>query len=500
MCGIFVSIGNEISIDKCNELSQKIKHRGPESTQVIIRDDFIIDGIKQRVYMCFHRLSIFDQSSSGMQPFNHDGAYLLINGDIYNSTELTQKYDIELSSYSDCEIVLQLYIKFNRDLKKVIELLDGVFSIVLVDFKINTFFVSRDTHGVRSLYHSNNLFSSELKSCPNGQQFQPGTLQRNKAVFKLSELNCFNSIARGNNAYGVSSNFCHKKLLENSIAKRVHGDRKIACLLSGGLDSSIVAFLLSQKIKDLHTFSIGFENSPDILAARKMSNFIKSNHHEVVVTPKQLLDFIPTVVEKIESYDVTTVRASTPMYFLCKYISTHHPEFKILFSGEGSDECNGSYKYFDNAPCSPEFNKECNRLIKDIHFFDGLRADKCISGNGLESRIPFLDKEYVNSVLCDESKYEKHKIIEKYKLRNAFNNYIPDDILNRKKEAFSDGISKTEKSWFDYISDYVNENGLISEKEWYKSIYDLHYSNDTIPYYWLPKWCGDLSNPSARTI
>jgi asparagine synthase (glutamine-hydrolysing) len=244
------------------------------------------------------------------------------------------------------------------------------------------------------------------------------------------------------------------------VAKRVKNtDRPIACLLSGGLDSSLITALVRKHygMNELHTWSIGLKGSDDLKHARIVADHLKTIHHEICLTEQQLLDAIETVIFDIESYDTTTVRASVPNWLICKYIK-EQTESKVIFNGDGSDELTGGYMYFYNCPDIIEFDKECKRLLEDIYYFDVLRSDRSISTNGLEPRTPFLDRAFVDFYLSISSKirWEYNNKQEKYLFRKAFDkNYLPYEILWRKKEAFSDGVSKKSRSWFEIIAEKV---------------------------------------------
>jgi asparagine synthase (glutamine-hydrolysing) len=301
-------------------------------------------------------------------------------------------------------------------------------------------------------------------------------------------------------------------------------DREVGCLLSGGFDSSIItALVVNENInKKIKTFSIGLENSEDLKYAKSVSDFLGTDHHEVILTEKEMIDAIPDVVKNIETFDITTIRASVPMYLLSDYIKKH-TDVKVLFSGEGSDEASGSYLYFHNAPNVNEFKKETDRLMRDLSYFDVLRCDKSIASHGLEVRVPFLDKNFLDFYMTIDpafkipSKYG----IEKYLLRSSFDGigFLPNDVLWRVKEGMSDGVSSKNRSWFEIIQDFtegVYTNSEFKEKKnkyvhlppqfkealYYREIYDKNYTGreKLTPYYWLPRWSGNIAEPSARIL
>jgi asparagine synthase (glutamine-hydrolysing) len=342
------------------------------------------------------------------------------------------------------------------------------------------------------------------------------------------------------NIYNGAS-YCIAYCLKNAVNKRcLTTERPIACLLSGGLDSSLIAALVSDYYrvnnvnKPLETYSIGLQNSEDLKYANIVAEWIGSKHTEIIVTEKEMFEAIPEVIQAIESYDTTTVRASLGNYLLGKYISTHS-EAKVIFNGDGSDELLGGYLYMQKCPDDIEFDKESRRLLKDIHLFDVLRSDKCISSHGLEPRTPFLDRNFVNYVLSIPPYYRNHKnfnTMEKNILREGFkineNTYfdkflsfkdtrekqiLPDSVLFRKKEAFSDGVSSHGRSLYqilqEYIALYLNIEEhtnkytpcLETEKYYYKKIFQTYYPNCShiLPYLWMPKYTN-AEDPSARTL
>jgi asparagine synthase (glutamine-hydrolysing) len=315
------------------------------------------------------------------------------------------------------------------------------------------------------------------------------------------------------------------KYLNSAVIKRcTTTERPIACLLSGGLDSSLIAALVAnyfgQKDQTIETYSIGLENSEDIKYARIVANYIGTRHTEIIVTENEMFDIIPELIKALESYDTTTVRASIGNYLIGKYIS-EHSEAKVIFNGDGADELFGGYLYMNKCPDDIEFDKETRRLLKDIHLFDVLRSDKSISSNGLEPRTPFLDKSFVNYVLSIPPYFRNHNNFqkqEKYLLRTSFShNYfedftgrqiLPDEILLRKKEAFSDGVSCQSRSLFTILQElisnkYASEHkpSIELEKKYYKEIFDEEFLNceHILPYFWMPKYIN-ATDPSARTL
>ena len=305
-----------------------------------------------------------------------------------------------------------------------------------------------------------------------------------------------------------------------AIKKRVETtDRPIASLLSGGLDSSIVTALVSRLYpKSLETYSIGLENSEDLKYARIVATALGTQHTEIIISEDDLFNFIPHTIKNIESYDTTTVRASVGNYLVAKYIS-ENSEAKVIFNGDGSDELMGGYLYMSKASDHLEFDKECKHLLKNIHYFDVLRSDRSISTNGLEPRTPFLDRSFVDLFLSIPSdiRYETNKLQEKYLFRKAFDkDYLPKEILWRRKEAFSDGVSSQKRSWYKIIEEKVQQQTNITydleknydhnspqtlEQLYYRTIFEKYYPNQglNIPYYWMPKYI-DATDSSARSL
>lgn len=525
MCGIFALLKklgkiSEEEYTKYVMYSEKIRHRGPDNTKYLTLNE-------QKLLFGFHRLSINDVSSAGDQPLVLDERYFLIcNGEIYNHNELIADNNFKSNSKSDCEVILHLYKKYG--IKKTLELISGYFAFAIWDNELEKLIIARDPIGVRALYigESNEQISicSEMKGIPNNlhvKQFTPGCWWENGVYYRYYNYEYpLISLKDTTMDYQLSH---IRDMFEKAVSKRFMFDRPFGVFLSGGFDSSIVAALVAKKngSQPIHSFSIGMKGSTDLYNAQIVANHIKSNHTEVIKESDQMLNAIEEVIYYTETYDTTTVRASTPMYLLSKHIK-ENTDIVVVFSGEGSDEASGSYLYFHNAPNNDAFQDECVRLIKDLHYFDCLRCDKSTASNGLEVRCPFLDKEFLNDYMSLPIEWKRPKDgIEKWFIRKAFDGtgLLPDEILWRKKEAFSDGVSSTEKSWFQIIQEHidskVSDNEFIMNKDkfeinkphlkesyYYRKIFDSLYPDkaDTIPYYWLPKWSGDTNDPSARVL
>ena len=554
MCGIFSYIYklknsdddmNSYYDQKLLENFNRISKRGPDNTQC---------RMENNVFLGFHRLSINDISESGNQPMVLNDYYLICNGEIFNHQKIIDEYGFKTKSKSDCEVILHLYSyliekisednsdPYNDVMNILCNKLDGEFSFVLYDSMRNYIYVARDPYGVRPLFigtTSNNdiVFSSELKGLNNlvesAKQFEPGSymvIGNNIPQLKLEvthnkyhNIQLFDHIVNNdliteNEILESLNNF-----FREAVYKRMMSDKEICSLLSGGLDSSLVASIVSEKLgpNKLKTFAIGIKGSPDLKYAQMVADHIKSVHHSIELTEEQFLEAIEEVIIAIESYDTTTVRASVGNYLVSKYIK-ENTDCKVIFNGDYADEVCGGYKYFKKTISDMEFHNECVRLVNDIHFFDCLRSDRSISNNGLEARVPFADKDFVNFYLSIRPglrmSYDK---IEKYMLRKAFmnDNLLPEEILWRQKEAFSDGVTAETRSWYEIIQEFVdtqmtdeyfeeNKNKyhhntpVLKESFYYREIFEKHYGgfDNVIPYFWMPKWCGDMTDPSAREI
>ena len=539
MCGIFAfikkSLSTSISTDLQNQLIEgwsKGKGRGPEHS---IMNHYDVGMLG------FHRLAINGLDSISNQPIEKDGCILICNGEIYNYKDLYKNLDVVPKTHSDCEVIIDMYKKYGFDY--TVQNLDGVFALVLIDEIAREVYIARDPFGVRPMYvcHSQygDCFASEFKQisylCNNEStygQFPPGSFRKYKygddgVINRLYDSKKYAEFQLQTNYsfvpdkyysvyyYQTYNNLCAavKKRVENT-------DRPIACLLSGGLDSSIIAALVRQYLPsnvELETYSIGMPGAEDFKYAQMVANHIKSKHSEIIVHEDEFFDAIPKVIESISSYDTTTVRASVGNYLVGKYIS-QHSQAKVIFNGDGSDELCGGYMYFHYCPDSMTFDYECKRLLSNIHHFDGLRSDRCISPHGLESRTPFLDRSFVHGYLTIPAEIRNHCVegkMEKFLLRNCISiygpNLLPHEILWRKKEAFSDGVSSAKKSWYEIIQDRMKNSSInmdvsinipsTPEQTFYRSIFEQYYKGcgSIIPYFWMPQFC-DAKDASARTL
>ncbi|NXC72683.1 ASNS synthetase, partial [Anhinga anhinga] len=553
MCGIWALFGSDECLSVQCLSAMKIAHRGP--------DAFRFENVNGFTNCCFgfHRLAVVDQLY-GMQPIRvkkFPYLWLCYNGEIYNFKQLQKQFGFEYQTLVDGEVILHLY---NRGgIEQTASMLDGVFAFILLDTANRKVFLGRDTYGVRPLFKvlTDDGFlgvCSEAKglinlkhsttSCLKVEPFLPGhyevlDLKPSGKVVSV-ELVKFHSykdeplhavcdtvetLPSGSfDLETVKSNI--RILFENAVRKRLMAHRRIGCLLSGGLDSSLVAAVLLKLMKEininypLQTFAIGMENSPDLLAARKVAAHIGSEHHEVIFNSEEGIQAIEEVIFSLETYDITTVRASIGMYLVSKYIRKK-TDSVVIFSGEGSDELTQGYIYFHKAPSAEEAAEESERLLKELYLFDVLRADRTTAAHGLELRVPFLDHRFTSYYLSLPAEMRTPKNgIEKYLLRQSFedSNLLPKEILWRPKEAFSDGIASVKKSWFSILQDSIDQqvDDLMLEKAaekypfnppktkesyYYRQIFEKHYSGQSnwLPHYWMPRWVK-ATDPSARTL
>ncbi|XP_067366526.1 asparagine synthetase [glutamine-hydrolyzing]-like [Channa argus] len=552
MCGIWALFGSDECLSVQCTNAMKIGHRGP--------DAFRFENVNGFTNCCFgfHRLAIVDQLY-GMQPLRikkFPFLWLCYNGEIYNHLTLKKQFEFDYQTKVDGEILLHLYDRFG--IKKMASLLDGVFAFILLDTANRKVFLGRDTYGVRPLFKllTDNGFlavCSEAKGLtnithamatpPNIVPFPPGhyevfNLKQNGKVqsLQLEQFHCctqepahaiYDTVERLPTSFDeetVKNNI--RTLFENAVRKRLMAHRRIGCLLSGGLDSSLVAATLVKLAKEeklqypIQTFSIGSDDSPDIIAARKVAAHIGSEHHEVNFTAEEGIQALEEVIIHLETYDITTIRASVGMYLVSKYIR-EKTDSVVIFSGEGSDELTQGYIYFHKAPTPKAAAEDSVRLMKELYLFDVLRADRTTAAHGLELRVPFLDHRFTAYYLSlpEEMRIPKHGM-EKHLLRESFKglNLIPDEILWRRKEAFSDGVMSEKKSWYTFLQEHVesmvNDDRMEKarrmfphnppcNKEAYhfREVFEKHYPGraEWLSHYWMPRWINAI-DPSARTL
>uniref|UniRef100_A0A8C5MTQ1 Asparagine synthetase [glutamine-hydrolyzing] n=1 Tax=Leptobrachium leishanense TaxID=445787 RepID=A0A8C5MTQ1_9ANUR len=552
MCGIWALFGSDECLSVQCLSAMKIAHRGP--------DAFRFENVNGFTNCCFgfHRLAIVDQLY-GMQPLRvkkFPYLWLCYNGEIYNYKQLQKHFGFEYQTLVDGEVILHLFNKFG--IEKATSLLDGVFAFILLDTSNRKVYLGRDVYGVRPLFRllTDDGFlavCSEAKglinlkysmtTCPDIDPFPPGHCEifDLKASGKVASVElikvhnfkeepkhaAYDSLGKLQSGFDretVKRNIC--LLFENAVRKRLMAQRRIGCLLSGGLDSSLVAATLLKLMKEsthsypLQTFAIGSDDSPDLLAAKKVASHIGSEHREILFDAEEGIQAVDEVIFTLETYDITTVRASVGMYLISKYIRKN-TDSVVIFSGEGSDELTQGYIYFHKAPSPEEAAEDSERLLRELYLFDVLRADRTTAAHGLELRAPFLDHRFTSYYLSlpPELRIPKNGI-EKYLLREAFedSDLLPKDILWRPKEAFSDGIMSVKKSWFTVLQDYIEQqvDDIMMEKApekfpfntpktkegyFYRQIFEKYYPGRAgwLTHYWMPRWIN-ATDPSARTL
>ncbi|CAF2087002.1 unnamed protein product [Brassica napus] len=478
MCGILAVLGctddSQAKRVRVLELSRRqfffslLRHRGPDWSGIYQHGDN---------YLAHERLAIVDPDSGDQPLFNEDKTIVVtVNGEIYNHEELRKDLkNHKFRTGSDCDVISHLYEEHGENF---VDMLDGVFSFVLLDTRDNSFMVARDAIGVTSLYIGWGLdgsvwISSEMKGlhedCEHFEVFPPGVLYSSKSGgFKQWYNPPWYNESVPSTPYEP---LAVRHAFEAAVTKRLMSDVPFGVLLSGGLDSSLVASITARHMastkaakrwgSQLHSFCVGLEGSPDLKAGKEVADYLGTVHHEFHFTVQDGIDAVEDVIYHVETYDVTTIRASTPMFLMSRKIKSLG--VKMVLSGEGSDEIFGGYLYFHKAPNKQEFHQETCRKIKALHKYDCLRANKATSAFGLEARIPFLDKEFINTVMSldPESKMIKPEEgrIEKWVLRRAFDDeerpYLPKHILYRQKEQFSDGVGY---SWIDGLKAHAAEN------------------------------------------
>ncbi len=519
MCGILAIIGKGKDEELVKQLSKRMSHRGPDESDLHITENGHI--------LSHERLSIIDLHS-GKQPIKGSKtAYMVHNGEIYNHQELRNGLlqHHTFRTKSDSEVIVHLYEEFGYDF---LDKLDGDFAFVVVDG--DDFIAGRDPLGVKPLYYGLDergriYFASEMKpiadQCKTFSTFPPGHYYTQKTGFVKYYKPEYEDYTKATHPLDLQA---IREALTAATQKRLMSDVPIGVLLSGGLDSSltssIAARLLKENGKKLHSFSIGLDaEAPDAKAARKVAAFLGTEHHEVHFTIQQGIAILDKLIWHLETYDVTSIRASTPMYFLSKAITDLG--IKVVLSGEGADEIFGGYLYFRNAPSTEDFQKETIERVQKLFTADLLRADKSTMAHGLEARVPFLDKNFLDVAMLIQAEEKQPKTYdgkEKYILRKAFdtpdNPYLPDEVLWRQKEQFSDGVGY---NWIDELIDYCTENVSDSDFEmakeqfpyntpttkeayFYRRIFNKYYPQTSAAQTvrkWIPKW-QENQDPSGR--
>ncbi len=519
MCSIMGFCDRGVTVSEMKRFFDRTISRGPDDSRIIDTGKGLLS---------FHRLAIMGLHPEGMQPFELDGSYVVCNGEIYCFPRLKKKL-METGKYtfvseSDCEILLPLYKEYGTDMFRR---LDAEFALILYDGDTQSYIAARDPIGIRPLYygydpHGVIVFASEPKNLVGlvGEimPFPPGHYYKDGQFVCYSDIAAVDEVCM-DDVETICSKI-HEKLVKG-IEKRLIADAKVGFLLSGGLDSSLVCAIAARKSKEpIRTFAIGMsEDAIDLKYAKQVADYIGSDHTEVIITKEDVLAALEDVVQLLGTYDITTIRASMGMYLICKAIH-ETTDIRVLLTGEISDELFG-YKYTDFAPSPEAFQAEAQKRIRELHMYDVLRADRCISVNSLEARVPFGDLDFVKYVMSiDPAKKMNVYGKGKYLLRHAFEgDYLPHDILYREKAAFSDAVGHslvddlkeyaegyyTDEEFeakckqYDYATPFTKESLL------YRELFEKYYPGQAhmIAGFWMPnkEWEGcDVDDPSARVL
>ena len=496
---------------------EKTRSRGPDATRVADTGQGLLG---------FHRLAIMGLDESGMQPFELDGSYVVCNGEIYGfealRAQLSSKY--RFCSGSDCEILLPMYREYGVSM---FAMLDAEFALILYDAQAKEFIAARDPIGIRPLYYGYDragvlVLASEAKNlvglCPRIRPFPPGCYYRGGVFVRYADIAAPQDIHRGD-MDGICRSIREKLIA--GVEKRLVSDAGVGFLLSGGLDSSLVCAIAARRSdRPIHTFAIGMSTDAiDLKYAREVADWIGSEHHEVYMPREQVLASLEEVVALLGTYDITTIRASIGMYLLCRWIH-ENTDLRVLLTGEVSDELFG-YKYTDFAPSAAAFQAEAEKRVRELHMYDVLRADRCISVNSLEARVPFGDLDFVRYVMSIDPELKRNRWGKgKYLLRRAFEgDWLPPGILDREKAAFSDAVGH---SMVDDLKEYAES--LYSDEEFqqrrsrydfaqpftkesllYRELFEKYYPGqaEMVAGFWMPNrsWAGcDVDDPSARVL
>lgn len=520
MCGFSVYTGSDkkVRVDIPAEF-QKLKYRGPDNT---IINDFDVSG-----WMAFHRLKIMDVSDNGNQPMVHRNIHLVCNGEVYNYPELKDQYkdSFSFSSSSDCEVIIPMFLE--KGIKQTAQELDAEFVCVIYDSEKDKYYAARDPIGIRPMFYGYTeqgdiMFASEMKAldkvCKTVKAFPPGHYYENGKILPFRDVSRVDKFS-DDELDEVLKNINH--YLTRGVEKRLTADVPVGFLCSGGLDSSLVCAIAARMLdKPIRTFAVGIDEDPiDTRYARIVAEYLGADHTEVLFTRQDIFDTLSTLIYNIETWDITTIRASMGMYLVSKYIS-ENTDIKVLMTGEISDEIFG-YKYTDFAPSPSAFQKEAEKRVREIYMYDVLRADRSISSNGLEARVPFGDLDFVDYVMKIKPELKMNFTgVGKYLLRKAFEgDYLPNEILYREKAAFSDAVghSVTDylKAWAEEM--YTDEDLMIArvnfrhsppiskESLMYRHIFEKHFPGraDVIKSFWMPnkEWQNcDVNDPSARVL
>ena len=519
MCSIFGYCGEEYDIEALMPGFSRTKSRGPDDSRIIETG---------RGLLGFHRLAIMGLTPDGMQPFEMKGCLSVCNGELYGFEKEREKLislGYSFRSDSDCEIILPMYFEYGTDM---FGMLDAEFAMIIYDGRTGEYIAARDPIGIRPLYYGYDekgsiVFASEAKNlvgiCEKIMPFPPGHYYRGGEFIRYRDISKPVAVIHD----GVES-ACAKirEKLTRGVEKRLVADAKVGFLLSGGLDSSLVCAIAAKKSKEpIKTFAIGMTGDAiDLKYAREAADYLGADHTEVYMTPEEVIATLDELIYLLGTYDITTIRASMGMYLCCKAIH-ERTDIRVLLTGEISDEIFG-YKYTDFAPSAEEFQKEAEKRVHELHMYDVLRADRCISVNSLEARVPFGDLDFVEYVMSLDPEIKMNKYGKgKYLLRHAFEGtgYLPDGLLWREKAAFSDAVGH---SMVDYLKEYAEQTYSDAEFEerrgkytharpftkeslLYRDIFEKHYpgQSEMIVDFWMPNknWEGcDVNDPSARVL
>ena len=519
MCSIMGWCAENAAYDQFLEGFERTLSRGPDDTRIVETGKGLLG---------FHRLAIMGLTPSGMQPFSLGKSYVVCNGEIYGFERWKEQLKAKgyaFASDSDCEILLPMYREYGVD---TFAKLDAEFACILYDGENGEYVAARDPIGIRPLYYGYDdkgviLFASEPKClvglCRHILPFPPGHF------YKDGKFTCYCDIARVDTVCRDDLETACRQIREkliNGVEKRLVADAKVGFLLSGGLDSSLVCAIAAKKVeKPLKTFAIGMsEDAIDLKYARQVAEYIGSDHTEIYMTPHDVTATLEELVKILGSYDITTVRASMGMYLICKAIH-RQTDIRVLLTGEISDELFG-YKYTDFAPSAAAFQAEAEKRLRELHMYDVLRADRCISVNSLEARVPFGDLSFVKYVMSLDPEMKRNKYGKgKYLLRHAFESlgYLPDEILWREKAAFSDAVGHSmvdilkeyaerqysDKELSEKSRKYPHATPFTKESLLYREIFERYYPGqaEMIVDFWMPNraWAGcNVNDPSARVL
>ncbi len=518
MCSIMGYCGKGADLSQFKIGFARTVSRGPDASKIVDTGNG---------YLGFHRLSIMGLTDAGMQPFQLEESFLVCNGEIYGFEKIKQmlsgKYTFR--SGSDCEVLLPMYQEYGVEM---FSMLDAEFACIIYDGRTNEYIAARDPIGIRPLYYGYDekgiiIFASEAKNLvglvkkimpfPPGHYYQDGAFVCYRDIAKTDQF-------LRDDLETVCGNIREK--LVAGVEKRLVADAKIGFLLSGGLDSSLVCAIAARKSRTpIKTFAVGMRaDAIDLKYAREAAAFIGSDHREILITKDDVLSVLEPVIDLLGTFDITTIRASIGMYLVCRAIH-EQTDIRVVLTGEISDELFG-YKYTDFAPSAEAFQKEAEKRIRELHMYDVLRADRCISVNALEARVPFGDLDFVKYVMAIDPEMKRNKYGKgKYLLRRAFDtgDYLPPSILYREKAAFSDAVGHsmvddlkayantcyTDAEFAEKCKKYTHARPFTKESLLYREIFEKHYpgQGEMIADFWMPnrEWDGcQVDDPSARVL